>query len=179
MTYPDLFLPDATERFIVDASTVPVPKCNVLFRKWQGEPLIHDFGRKPVIDYSGQPLFAELAIRQRFAEDGWEARWVETYGTRPPKCLTAWKDDAYRNQEHVPFADEPITRLLADIARENGSYSGCWDVVAKKGELVIFAESKRSKKDAIRESQQGWLRAALQCGLRPEHFLLVQWDFVA
>ncbi|RYY84389.1 MAG: hypothetical protein EOO15_19470 [Chitinophagaceae bacterium] len=180
MTYPDFLSPSAYEPFPVDGLIVSVPKSIVSFKKWQGEKIRNDFGGKPLIDYFGRPLFAELAIMRTFLDDGWQTRWVETYGTKEPKCMVAWKDDEYKDQEHSPFEDEAIGFLFSEIASKNGgSYSGCWDVVAKKDNNIIFAESKRSKKDAIRESQQKWFRAALQCGLSQDNFLMVQWDFAS
>lgn len=46
------------------------------------------------------------------------------------------------------------------------------------GENILFTESKRLKKDQIRNSQIDWLRAGLKVGLKPENFMIVQWDFV-
>lgn len=114
-----------------------------------------------------------------FQDDGWQTRWVETYGKKTPICLLDWKDDKYANQIHEPFEDATITELLAAIAHVNNDrYAGCWDVVSKKGEQILFAESKRTKKDSVRQSQQTWLAAALRLGLKEENFLMVEWDFL-
>ena len=95
-----------------------------------------------------------------------------------PICLAYLKDDKYCTQVDKPFDDSSIMDLLAEIAKVNGnSYSGCWDVVSRKGDDILFAESKRTRKDSIRQSQQNWFASALRCGLKKENFLMVQWDF--
>jgi hypothetical protein len=49
------------------------------------------------------------------------------------------------------------------------------DVCAWKHDEVLFAESKRAKRDAVRANQLHWLEAALVAGYDPESFLLVEW----
>ena len=41
---------------------------------------------------------------------------------------------------------------------------------------LVFAESKKHKKDRIRGTQLRWLEAALTCGMRVEDFVVVEWD---
>jgi hypothetical protein len=167
------------ENFSINGQKVEIPKCILLFNKWTGEPVKETFGGKPIVSFDDKPMFAEIAIMTSFHNDGWDARWVETYGRRnkEPICLSEWKDDKYKNQIHTPIEDNEIAKLLADIAKINSnSYSGCWDVMAWKGHSVIFAETKRTKKDSIRVSQKNWLAAGLKYGLRPNHYLVVQWE---
>jgi hypothetical protein len=178
--YPDRLTPSSLELFEIHGQVVEIPKCIITFDRWTGEPVKETFGGKAIVSVNNKPMFAELGIMTHFVDDGWEARWVETYGrgNMEPKCLTAWKDDKYGNQEHQPIGNDKIITLLADIAKLNGgSYKGCWDVLAWKGNTVVFAESKRTKKDAIRTSQSNWLEAGLKYGLSKENFLVVQWDF--
>lgn len=67
--------------------------------------------------------------------------------------------------------------MLREIAALNGgNFSGCWDVLAWKGDRIIFAESKRSKRDKINKNQIRWLKVSLCYGLKPENFLVVEWD---
>ena len=169
--------PTDTEPFNIDGQIIDIPKCIVTFDKWTGTSVKETFGGKPILNVSGRPMFAELAIMTHFQNDGWQTRWVETYGKKVPICLTEWKDDKYKNQVHVPFLDNTIIKLLADIAKlNNDTYSGCWDVVASKGDKIVFAESKRTKKDSIRSTQINWLSSGLKYGLQPDNFLVVQWD---
>jgi hypothetical protein len=177
--YPKFLQPANIELFPVDGKTIEIPKCIVTFDKWTGQPVKETFGGKPIVSVDGKPMFAELAIRAHFIKDGWQARWIETYGknNKEPFCLTEWKDDKYKNQIHTPIADKGILNLLAEIAIQNGgSYSGCWDVLGWKNERIIFAESKRTKKDSIRTTQTNWLAAGLRHGLNADNFLVVQWD---
>lgn len=181
MIYPDCLYPTKTETFILNDKIVETPKCAIAFERWTGDAINETFGGKPIVCFDGKPMFAELAIMNHFIIDGWEARWVETYGRgkKEPVCLHEWKDDKYRNQVHQPILDIKITTLLVQIAELNsGSYSGCWDVLAWKDNHVLFAESKRNKKDSMRTSQNNWLKSALQFGLKADNFLVVQWDLL-
>ena len=68
---------------------------------------------------------------------------------------------------------------MSKVAEQNkNSYSGCWDVLGWKDDRIIFAESKRSKKDSIRSTQISWLTAGLKHGLKKDNFLIVQWDMI-
>ena len=174
--YPEIFTPNETELFKINGRSIEIPKCNIVFEKWTGLLLQETFGGKPVLNVNEKPMFAELAITNYFQLDGWEARWVETYGKREPICLIEWQDDKFKNQTHVSFVDQDIRIMLEDISKINGnSYAGCWDVVGKKEGRIVFAESKRKGKDRIQLTQINWLKSALQYGLKPENFLLVQW----
>lgn len=157
-----------------------IPKIELQLRRWAGPPISSTFGNKPLIDFGGHPVFAELCVYELVRLSGWEARWVETYGAGPmnPYHFTAWADAGITGQQHVPITNPAVQDLLQKIAHANGdSYAGCWDVVGWNGETVIFAELKRRKKDRIRPTQPRWLEAGLQMGLQPENFLLVEWDF--
>lgn len=134
---------------------------------------------KPLLNVRGKPAFAEVAIMELFINDGWEARWIETYGrgNLNPFFLKGWKDDKYRNQDNYPITEKWVSDLLDNMALLNGnSFSGCWDVVAWKCEMIIFAESKRLRKDSIRQTQINWLEAGLKSGLNENNFLVVQWE---
>lgn len=155
-----------------------IPKYASAFKQWLGIPLNETFGGKTVLDVDGRPMFAELAIMNLFVRAGWQARWVETYakGKNAPIFLSEWKDDKYKNQLPDPITDEKIISCLAGIAAlSENSYGGCWDVLAWKNDTLIFAESKRLKRDSIRDTQINWLSSALAYGLKPENFALIEW----
>jgi hypothetical protein len=135
---------------------------------------------KPLIDFGGHPVFAELCIFELMRLSGWQARWVQTFGaaTEAPRCLTAWSDNPLTAQQHEPITEHWVANLLQRIAAANGgTYAGCWDVVGWHHDQVVLAELKRRRKDHIRSTQLGWLEAALQLDLQPHNFLLVEWDF--
>ena len=149
--YPTKLIPKEIELFKLKEFVVEIPKSILLLDKWIGQPVKENFGGKPIVMVDNKPMFAELAIMKTFIADDWDARWVETYAraNREPICLIEWKDDVYKNQNHIPILDADIKKMLAEIAKINSnSYSGCWDVLAWKNGTVIFSESKRSKKDS-------------------------------
>ncbi len=179
MIYPESLRPDSTETLKIEESEHYIPKCNILFERWRGASIQNTFGGKTVLNVNSEPSFAEIAIAEIFINAGWDARWVETYGrgNLNPFFLRKWKDDKYKNQVNFPIEEKWVSELLKEIAYNNeGSFSGCWDVVAWKEEQIIFAESKRLKQDSIRQTQFNWLQAGLKSGLNELNFLVVQWS---
>ncbi|WP_035565617.1 hypothetical protein [Hymenobacter sp. IS2118] len=179
--YPSLLLPTCTEILIVWGQTVAVPKAQLQFRAWDGPALEDTFGNKPLIDFGGRPVFAELCVYELFRLSGWDARWVETYGApaKSPKMFTSWLNTHRSQQQHQPLTEAWVAELLAAIAaHNNGRYGGCWDVLGWHNDTAIFAELKRLKKDRLQTTQPAWLEAGLKAGLQPENFLLVEWDFL-
>ncbi len=177
--YPKFLIPSEVEIFRIGEETYEVPKCIVKFEKWKGKQLKETFGGKQIVCINNKPMFAELAIMEYFFSAGWESRWIETYGKSKsePIFLSEWKDEKFKFQVHNPIENETILKLLKTIATENdNSYSGCWDVFGWKDDKIIFAESKRKKKDSIRSTQKKWLLAGLKSGLKLNNFLIVQWD---
>ncbi|MGI8581010.1 MAG: hypothetical protein ACR2KX_02380 [Chitinophagaceae bacterium] len=78
--YPRFFQPTDIELFIINDKQIEIPKCIVTFNKWSGEPLTSTFGGKPIVSFENKPMFAELSIMSHFIADGWQSRWIETYG---------------------------------------------------------------------------------------------------
>lgn len=125
-------------------------------------------------------MFAEMAITKLFLSSGWDSRWVETYGGRQndPFFFSDWKDDKYKNQKNDPITNEKVLETLRNISENNkDSFSGCWDVLGWSGDEIIFAESKRLKRDSVRSTQLNWLKAGLNSGLETSNFMIVEWDF--
>ena len=180
--YPSLLRPTTTETLGLGGLQVLVPKVELHLRPWQGAPIADMFGGKPLIDFAGQPVFAELAVYELLRLSGWQARWIETYGApaASPKCYTAWlPTSSWSQQVHQPIEDASVQSRLQAIAVANGhTFAGCWDVVGWHGTKLLFAECKRRRQDRLRSTQPRWLAASLQAGLQPENFLLVEWDFL-
>lgn len=184
MDYMKDILPDALKpcRHVAlqtAAGVRHVSECCVTFRKWDGEALSNVFGNKQLLDVNHCPAFAELAVMDIFVKDGWDARWVSTYGRgkMSPCFLRYWRDTDYQYQDNIPFYDRQKRAFLESVAVRNGrNYGGCWDIVAWKESVVVFAELKRDRKDAVRTTQTRWLEAAIACGLTEDNFLLVRWD---
>jgi hypothetical protein len=141
---------------------------------------ISTFGGKPLVEHEGEVCFAELVVLRLFQRAGWDGRWIETFPPRRgmPLMLMAWDPRGIRHQISVPIVEPRILALLERIAdMNNGSFSGCWDVLAWHDDRVIFAETKRSKNDAINSNQLKWLSSGMRAGLSVESFLLVEWSF--
>jgi hypothetical protein len=145
---------------------VQVPKCCPTFNAWRGVPPEDTYGGKPVLDFDGRPAFAELAILWSLERDGWSGVWIDTYRRKFGK--------GYWDSQPVKLPPER-SDLLEGIYRRSGSWSGAFDVYCWRGEEMLFAESKRFKRDAIRDTQLIWLQAALDEGVRPAQFLIVEW----
>ena len=177
--YPSLLKPNSHETIAIKNGEFVIPKIVIEFKEWRGKIPGDTFGNKPIIDYKGKPVFAELAILGLVIDSGWDGRWVETYarGKMDPKFLLKWGGESFKKQKNnIP--NNKIKGQLDKIAElNNNSYSGCWDVVGWKGDNVIFFESKRIGKDRIRETQIKWLKSAMKFGLKEDNFLMVEWSF--
>lgn len=163
---------DGTYRLkLPDGQLIELPVIRPTFSRWTGPPIEDDYGGKPVLEYGGEPVFAELAVLRLLQDDGWNGVWVDTYRNRYLADLP----------ERGGGTDLPPGResLLEGIYVRKGSRSGCWDVFAWRGGDVLFAESKWKDNDALRTSQREWLQAALAEQLRPREFLVVEWELSA
>lgn len=178
--YPETLAPDHKETYDLGDATYTLPAVTLSFKRWEGAPIQNTFGGKPLVDYGGVPIFAELAIQRTAVKGGWLARWIETYASKgnTPYYFTGWLDTPLTQQLVEPLNDVYHQDLLKKIAvQNNNSYSGCWDVLAWNDHKTLFMESKRYKKDSIKNTQLCWLKSALSIGLTTDNFLVVQWDF--
>jgi hypothetical protein len=185
--FPSLLTPKEHEIIRFEGQIIELPKSIVTFKQWKGMPIAYTFGGKPLIDFDGVPIFAELAIVKLFKLSGWQARWVETYGSpdKNPFHFSAWDATKVKltDLSRDMIDDDNILKLLNVISILNSnkhgfSYSGCWDVVGWYNDQILFAESKRTNKDGFRETQYKWLSAGIRSGLNPGNFLVVEWDFI-
>ncbi len=154
-----------------------VPRAFHFFTPYPADVSVHTFGGKDLLLVDDRPQFAEVAILRLFL-GGLTGRWVETYGkpAMAPALWRAWHPGGVRSQTHVPIEQAWVNERLRAIARANGnSFSGCWDVVAWKNDRLVFAESKRAKRDRLRNTQVRWLEAAMGCGCGVEDFVVVEW----
>lgn len=167
--YPSKLTPAATEEILLPVGgRMSILKAHPRFERWTGEPLEDTYGNKPIVDVDGEPMFAELAILRYFQKDGWDGVWVDTFRK---KYRTSWGDEGI-----VRLGGDKL-QLLKTINGKAGSTSGCFDVYCWKDDSLVFAESKRSSKDSIRDTQLRWLEAALRSGLEPSSLLVVEWSF--
>lgn len=131
--YPETLTPDHEETFDLDGTTYTLPATSLKFKQWQGESIKNTFGGKPLVDYEGVPMFAELAIQRTAVKGGWNSRWIETYAMKGnlPYYFTNWLDVALTQQAVEPLNDPYQEELLKKVALQNdNSFYGCWDVLA-------------------------------------------------
>jgi hypothetical protein len=145
----------------------------VEFKKWTGRRPGFDFGRKPLIEYNGSCVFAEIAILKMLKRDGWNGVWVSTYGgcnflNTMPKSR---KFSKY--SKDIP---EEKKELLEKIWK-TGKTRACFDIFAWKKNEVIFCEAKRKSKDKLTLGQRKFIQAALACGIKNNQLTVVEWDF--
>ena len=146
---------------------ISIQKYFLTFIPWEGVPIPNTYNSKPVIDWNGEPVFAELAVLRLFQSHGWTGVWV----------------DSYRRKYRIGLLDvaEPIElpekqkQLIESIRAKTGRHGGCWDVFVWKGDEMLFIELKRQKKDSIRETQIQWLEKSLDYGLMKENFAFIEW----
>jgi len=69
-----------TEQLLVGGQVLDVSKVELSLRSWTGSALAHTRGGKPLLDFGGRPVFAELCVYELARLSGWDARWVSTFG---------------------------------------------------------------------------------------------------
>ena len=163
---PQCLAPTCEEAVLLQSgSTVQLPKATPLFKAWRHDIPFDRYGRKAILDFRGEPLFAELVILRLFDEAGWDGVWVDTYR----HCFRV----SVANRIEIP---KDKLRLLEEVYAAAGAKGGCFDVFVWRGDEIMFAESKRAGRDRLRTSQLRWLDAALRRGLQACSFLVVEWS---
>jgi hypothetical protein len=163
--------PYLTESEIFSLSSgaqISIRKYFLKLKEWTGTSIANTYNGKAVIDWEGEPLFAELAVLRLFQSNAWDGVWV----------------DSYRRKFRVGLPDvaEPVNlpleqfNLIDKLREETGRFGGCWDLLLWKGDTTLFVELKRRKKDSIQSTQIEWLRVALESGLTLDSFALIEWD---
>lgn len=161
--------PSGEEEIILPSGRkVSVVKYFLKFKEWKGKPIPNSYGNKAVIDFNGEPVFAELAVLKLFQYHGWDGVWV----------------DSYRRKFRIGLPDvvDPIDLptdkkvLLDSIKQKTGASGGCWDIFVWKDDKLLFIELKRNKKDRIQDSQKIWMEKSLNYGLILSNFILIEWD---
>ena len=167
--YPEILKPTGYESILIaPGHVIDVPKATPIFLPWCGNTILDDYNGKQILDVGGKPAFAELAILWAMRAAGWEGVWIDTYSRK-------YRTDYWGV---MPLSKLPPKRaqLLERIYTRAGTRSGAWDVYCWKGSKVLFAESKRARRDKIRDSQRHWLAEAIGEGLSNESFLIVEWS---
>ena len=173
MRTPALLTPTATVRVLLPSGReVALPKTTPRFPKWQGEFPWSTYGGKPILDFRGEPLYAEFVILRLLEAEGWSGVWVNSVHRRSfPRRWTP--------SPIMILPPSNLLDLLDRIYARSGKRSGAFDVLAWADESVLFAEAKHGGKDALRPSQKAWIEAALDEGVSLESLLVVEWGFGA
>jgi len=166
--YPELLKPQSSQPILLPSGReIQLPKATPIFRRWRGDMPADTFNHKPVLDFDGEMVFAELAILRIFQKAGWRGRWI----------------DSYRHKYRVGYWGENVTEPLPpkqfailDSIRA-GCFGGCFDVFCWRDCAILFAESKWKGHDAFRSTQRCWLEAALlSVANLSASFLIVEWS---
>ena len=166
MLFPKVLRPTSTEEFrLSESEAVSVPKVTPQFQPWRGPPLNNTYGGKAVLEFGGEPLFAELVILRHFESCGWRGVWIDTFRKRTLAGLDL--------SAQLPAEQ---SALLNRITAEAGSSGGCFDVFVWRHGAVAFAEAKHSGRDRVRATQVRWVAAALAIGIPLESLLVVEWS---
>lgn len=169
--------------FNLSAGSVSVRAAAPVFTRWPiDRPRPKDTkGNKPLLDLNGQVTFGELAILATLVREGWEGRWIDNYPLPPTFRLAYWDDQLAklpRDRANVPLPPDQ-SALYESICVRSGDPrgGGAWDLMAWRGDEVLFVEAKRrGSTDRIRPAQLTWLDAALQLRVPRECFLFVEWS---
>lgn len=152
-----------------DGQPIKLEKYHLIFDRWQAAHNYDTYGGKQLLQYKGEPLFAELVLLRLLEEQGYKGVWVDTY-----------RNKFWQRLPHLSFPAAPDKKWLEVYNKiyqqKRGSKSGCFDVMAYRENHFVFAELKREKEDSIRPSQIMWLQAALQAGLEDPTFLIAEWN---
>ena len=121
---------------------------------------------KPLVTFSGAAMFGELALLRWLEVDGWEGVWLDTVHDR-------------KNWRHMPTRSSPIAlpapaqSLYDRIVEANGGRaSGAFDVMAWRGDHIIFVEYAGPGEHAHR-NQRAWIDAAISAGVSANDLLIV------
>lgn len=144
-----------------------VQKYFLQFKPWEGALVPNDYNGKAIIDWNGEPVFAELAVLRLFQSHGWEGVWVDSYRN---KYRVGLPDSA----ELVELPEKQKT-LIDAVRAKMGRSGGCWDVVVWRGDELLFLELKRMQRDRLQESQIQWLDESLKMALKTKDFGIIEW----
>jgi len=118
--------------------TAALPVCKPVFSKWNHKPPAFDFGKKPIVDHDGRPVFAELALLNLLHAAGCDGVWVQAFGGT--HFLHDMPSDWKLASQHVdiPFERERLLRTIWEKAQT----TACFDLFAWNHADILFCESK-------------------------------------
>ena len=162
-----------------------MPRYFCTLQKCVGKKRLKDFGKKDaalVDDGHGNPSFAELVLIDKFRAAGWESLWFSAFGRVGYIKAWAWNQERPTYEENIPTI---VKSNLDSVAahRETLEHSvttgrgGIPDVIAWRGDDILFMDCKRSNKDRLQETQIEWLHCARAAGLSELQLGIFEWDY--
>lgn len=148
--------------------TVDVSTLRRQEQRWAG-PMPEWFQAVPnkrLLQFGGQPMWAEFILLRLLETDGWTGVWVKNWGGRA----------FWRNPLEAVELPPPAMSLFNRIeTRTAGHGGGCWDIFAWRDDATLFIESKQRGRDAISLTQRTWLECALDESIPLSSFAIVEW----
>jgi hypothetical protein len=137
-------------------------------RKWLGpRPLWADLvPNKPLMDFSGQAIWAEFILLRLLEAHGWKGAWVKNWGGR----------DFWANPGESVELPSLANSRFQQIEKRTTNSGGCWDIITQHADDVLFIESKQKGKDQLSENQKSWLEIALENGVSLSSFVITEWS---
>ena len=129
---------DGEKISLLSGEQILIQKYFLNFNQWKGAPILNSYGNKAVIDYNGEPLFAELSVLRLFKSNGWDGVWVDSYRRKYRVGLPDVVDPV-----NIPDKQD---KLINSIREKTGRSGGCWDLFLWKDDETLFIELKRRKK---------------------------------
>lgn len=148
----------------------------VAFQRWMPAPgapkslWAETYGKTQIVSGDGARSVAEIELTCRLREAGWNAGWMDTFGSAPG----AWAKWLVKPSALPALLRDTLERIGSD--RKTGGY-GQPDLVAWRGSSLgeaVFVEYK-GPSDRIRPKQDSWYRAALAVGISREQFAVAHW----
>jgi hypothetical protein len=125
-----------------------------------------NFGTVPnkvAVELDGLAVYPEFAIVRRLESAGWRAVWRKNW-----HGAAFWKDIDV-------VADLPSNVLLTFEAIAGIAGAGAWDILAWKGDRILYIESKQYGSDNLTLNQRRWLETALDQGVPIEAFAIYEY----
>lgn len=156
--------PSGKETIVLPSgNSVEVKKYFLTFEKWNGDS-VNSYGGKAIIDFKGQPEYAETAVLKLFQQNGWDGVWVDKKLYRT----------GILGNDPVKLPDDK-QKVLDQIRTNISGFGGCWDLFLWKDSRVLFVELKKSKEDKIRDSQKLWLEESVNLNIPADNYIFVEW----
>ena len=158
--------PDSTTRFELSTGELDVPTVFATYEGWPGGST-GPSGKPLVRGSDGTASVAEIEIVKRLRSDGWQSAWIDSGGAA--SWMQRWTT---RSVPLPPYVATQLTRLRAAAQ----PYGRPWDVVAWRGDEIVFVEAMHRRKDRPTRNQAAWLDAAVRTRTPGLSFGVVQWD---